>query len=201
MNPATALQGRLSGRSDSEHEQAILRIAIIGLITLFMWARPTPSDAGSAGDGKLLLLGLGISLMLSIGIFVAIWLWPGSNAARRVVGMLADVGTVTFALSLAGESGVGLVGVYLFIIFGNGFRYGRSYLLLCQVLCLVGFISVILAAPWWRDSPYIGWGLMYSILVLPVYISTLLKRMEQAHAKTERALEECLERSRAHASE
>ncbi len=201
MNPATALQGRLSGRSDSEHEQAILRIALIALITLFMWARPSPSDAGSAGDDKLLLLGLEVSLMLAIGIFAAIWLWPGSNAARRVLGILVDAGTVTFALSLAGEAGVGLVGVYLFIIFGNGFRYGRSYLLLCQVLCLVGFISVILAAPWWRDHPSIGWGLMCSVWVLPAYISTLLKRMQQARVKTERALEECLERSRTHASE
>jgi hypothetical protein len=114
----------------------------------------------------------------------------------RSVGMLADVAATTFALFLAGESGFGLVGVYLFFIFGNGFRYGRRYLFLCTALSLAGFVPVITTALWWRDEPIIGWGLMESIIILPLYVSTLLKRMLDAHAKTEQALRECLERQR-----
>src|ERR1700680_4729115 len=76
---------------------------------------PSSSAAGIVGDDKLLLIVLASFSMLAISIFAAIWIWPAPNVARRVVGMLADAGTVTFALSLVGESGVGLVGVYLFI--------------------------------------------------------------------------------------
>ena len=168
LTQTAALKSRLSDRTDSEHEQAILRIAIIGLITAFMWGRVTSSPSGSISDhDRLLLVGLALFFVLAIGIFVCICIWPASNIPRRVIGMLADAGGTTFALSLAGDSGVGLVGVYLFITFGNGFRYGRKYLFLCQVLCLAGFFPVVLAAPWWRDQPYIGWGLMCSMILLP----------------------------------
>ena len=38
---------------------------------------------------------------------------------------------------------------------------------------------------------------MYSIFVLPLYVSTLLKRILEARARTERALKECLARQQA----
>jgi two-component system, sensor histidine kinase RpfC len=195
MNPIAARRAHLKGRSDSEHEQAILRIMLLGLITIYMWGRSAAPLL--AKNDQILLLGLLGFFMLAIGIFVAIWISPAPNIPRRVLGMVADVGAITFALFLAGESGVGLVGVYLFVIFSNGFRYGRMSLFVCQVLCLMGFIPVILVAPWWREHPYIGWGLMYSIFVLPLYVSTLLKRILEARARTERALKECLARQQA----
>src|SRR6266581_5539881 len=140
MNLGAALRARLSARSDSEHEQAILRVAIIGLITAFIWGRVASSAAGLVGDDKLLLIGLAGFFMLAIGIVVAIWIWPAVNVARRMLGLLADAAAITFGLSFARESGVGLVSAYLFIIFSNGVRYGRNYLLLCQALCLAGFL-------------------------------------------------------------
>src|ERR1700676_954494 len=117
MNPAAALRARLSVRTDSEHEQAFLRIVLIGLVTVFMSGR-LPSLAESVAGDKLLLVGLVGYFILAIGILVAICLWPGPNVARRVLGILTDVGVATFPLFLAGESGVGLVGLYLFLTFG-----------------------------------------------------------------------------------
>jgi two-component system sensor histidine kinase RpfC len=194
MNPLAALRERLLARTDREHEEAILRIALVGFITAYMWGRVSASSGPILDTDSILLFSLAGFFILSIGIFAAICIWPASNIPRRVVGMLADAGAVTFALFLAGDSGVALVGVYLFIIFGNGFRYGRSYLFLCQALCLVGFIPVVSVAPWWRDEPYVGWGLMVTMIVLPLYVATLLKRIHEAHAKTEQALKDCLAR-------
>jgi two-component system sensor histidine kinase RpfC len=128
MNLGAALRARLSARSDCEHVQASVRVVIIGLITAFMWGRSASSAAGLVGDDKLLLLGLAGFFMLATGIFVAIWIWPAVNVPRRALGILADAAAISFALFLAGESGVGLVSFYLLIIFGNGFRYGRRYL-------------------------------------------------------------------------
>lgn len=182
------LKSRLSGRADSEHEQAILRIALIGCITLFMWIRVTSGTPSEFGDhDRLLLIGLAGFFVLAIALFICICLWPSANVPRRVVGMVADVGGTTFALSLAGDSGVGLIGIFLFVTFGNGFRFGRKYLFLCQALCLAGFLPVIRFAPWWRDEPYIGWGLAFSLVVLPLYVSTLLKRIHEARARAEEA--------------
>jgi two-component system, sensor histidine kinase RpfC len=118
----------------------------------------------------------------------------GSEYRTPVTGMLADTGAATFCMFLAGESGVSMIGVYLFITFGNGFRYGRAYLFACQALCLLGFSAVLVFAPYWKAHPVAGWCLMIALIVLPLYVSTLSQRIQEAHAKTERALKDCLER-------
>ncbi len=187
LGPLRALRGRLRARVDSEHEQAGLRILLVGLITLYMWYRVSASSAPIGKDDSILLIGLVGFFVLAFGIFIAVCIWPSANKPRRILGMLADAGGTTFALFLTSSSGVWLIGVYLFITFGNGFRYGSRYLFLCQALCLIGFVPVVISAPWWRDEPTIGWGLMLSLLILPLYVSTLLKRIKEAQAKAEDA--------------
>ena len=183
------LRRRLKARADSEHEQAILRIVIVALVLAYMGATYSASDAvAGTGHGELLLLqGLAAALALALSLFVAICIWPASNVPRRVVGMLADAGAATFVMFLAGESGVSMVGVYLFITFGNGFRYGRAYLFACQGLCLLGYWGVLRFAPYWQAHQVAGWCLMVALVVLPVYVSTLLKRIEESRARAEEA--------------
>src|SRR5208283_2308300 len=122
LSSIEALYQRLRSRTDSEHEQAIYRVALVGLITAFFWFVSACLDPIGEND-SLLLAGLIGFFLLAIAIFLAICVWPSSNIPRRILGMLADAGGTTFALSLTGDKGVWLIGVYLFITFGNGFRY------------------------------------------------------------------------------
>ena len=101
--------------------------------------------------------------------------------------MFADAGAATFCMFLAAESGVSMIGVYLFITFGNGFRYGRSYLFACQILCLIGYCAVLAYAPYWQAHSVAGWCLLVALVVLPLYVSSLLKRIQEARAKAEEA--------------
>src|ERR1700676_3927763 len=174
------LRRRLKARADTEHEQAILRILIVAVVLAYMGATYSPSAAAAGlGHRELLLLeGLAAALALALSLFVAICVWPAPNVPRRVLGMLADAGAATFFMFLAGESGVSMVGVYLFITFGNGFRYGLAYLFACQVLCLVGYWGVLRYATYWQAYQVAGGCLMLALIVLPVYVSTLLKRIE-----------------------
>ena len=96
-----------------------------------------------------------------------------------------NTGCATFCMFLAGESGVAMVGVYLFITFGNGFRYGNPYLFTCQALCLIGYWGVVLFAPYWQAHRVTGWSLFVVLVVLPFYVSKLLKRIEESRAKVE----------------
>lgn len=181
-----SLYQRLTSRADSEHEQAIYRVALVGVITVLFWV-VSHFSGPTAENRSVLLPGLLGFFLLAVAIFVAICIWPSTNNPRRVVGMLADACGTTFALFLTGDQGVWLIGVFLFITFGNGFRYGRNHLFLCQALCLIGFIPVAFLAPWWRDEPYIGFGLAISMVILTWYVSKLLKRIKDAQAKAEDA--------------
>lgn len=181
------LRDRLKARADTEHEQAILRVVIVSLVLAYMGVAYSPAKTGSGLAEPLLVIGLAADLVLAVLLFVAICVWPAPSIPRRASGMLADAGAATFVMFLAGESGVSMIGVYLFITFGNGFRYGRAYLFACQALCLVGFSAVLLYAPYWGGHRVAGWSLMIALVVLPLYVSTLLKRIQEARAKAEEA--------------
>jgi two-component system, sensor histidine kinase RpfC len=121
MSPLAALRDRLRTRTDSEHEQAILRIVLVGFITAYMWERISASSGPVRETDAILLFGLAGFFILAIAIFAAICIWPASNIPRRVVGMLADAGAVTFPLFLAGDSGVGLIGSTFFLFSATAF--------------------------------------------------------------------------------
>jgi two-component system sensor histidine kinase RpfC len=177
----------LSARTDSEHEQAILRIVIVALVFAYMATSYTPSKDDSAHTQLLLLSTLAADLFFAFAIFVAICIWPASNVHRRIAAMFADAATATMVVLLSGEAGVSMVGVYLFITFGNGFRFGRRYLFACQALCLVGFLVALLGSSYWHKHEVAGWSLFISLVVLPLYVSTLLTRIQEARAKAEEA--------------
>src|SRR6185437_8871715 len=127
------LRARLKARGDSEHEQALLRIAIVGLFLGYMVLFHGSSSARGPSDWAVIALLSGFFLV-GVAIFAAIYLWPSENIPRRLIGMLADNGGAAWYICLAGEYGFSMIGVFLFVAFGNGFRYGRRYLFASQAL-------------------------------------------------------------------
>ncbi|MGE5113634.1 MAG: ATP-binding protein [Acidobacteriaceae bacterium] len=177
---------RLKSRSDSEHEQAAIRIIIVGLILAYMALFHGSPRSWTSLDWHIILMLCGF-LLTALVIFAAICLWPERNVPRRLVGMLADNGGSTWYMCLAGEYGFSMIGVFLFVTFGNGFRYGRRYLFASQTLSLVGYTAVIAFVPYWQGHRSAGVGLLIALVVLPLYVSTLLKRVQEARAKAEEA--------------
>src|SRR6476620_8055986 len=113
-----------------------------------------------------------------------------------MLGILADVGALTFGLFVMGEGGVVLVGVYFFIIFGSGFKYGRLYLYVSQLLCLIGFVLVVSMVSWWQHELLVAVALIIWMMILPAYVDALAERVNVARMKAEEALKECIERQR-----
>ena len=180
------LKSRLTARGDSEHEQAALRIVIVGLVLAYMALFHGAPSNWSTRDWTIILVLSGF-FATAIAIFVAICLWPNKNVPRRLLGMLADNGGATWYMWLAGEYGFSMIGVFLFVAFGNGFRYGRRYLFGSQALCLLGYVCVLTFVPFWFQHRSAGYGLLIALIVLPLYVSTLLKRIHEARSKAEEA--------------
>ena len=55
---------------------------------------------------------------------------PGVSHARRVVAMVTDMTMISAAMYWGRESATLLYPIYLWVTFGNGFRYGNRYLAL-----------------------------------------------------------------------
>jgi two-component system, sensor histidine kinase RpfC len=70
---------------------------------------------------------------------------------------------------------------------GNGLRYGRRDLFFACGLSIVGFSSVILVSDFWREARVLSLGLLIGLLVIPLFVSSLLKRLEQEKQRAETA--------------
>jgi two-component system sensor histidine kinase RpfC len=174
-----------------ELEQAILRLVIGGaLLGYIVWRAQ-----GVPEYDQTVFVSVEGFVVLAFAIVVAIFMWPTPSPVRRVVGIVIDVGVATLFLLFAGETGAVIIGVYLFIIFGNGFRYGRSYLHLSQALIIVGFSVVMVVSPWWSNHQLTAFGMLTTLVIVPFYVGVLAQRLVDARLKAEQELKECREQN------
>lgn len=163
-----------------ELEQALLRVIFGSLVALFLFLN------GVLGDAQLTIV-----LPVYLGI---IYLFPFlivnqvfTNTTLRVIGILLDHGTISYAIYLAGEYGALLFFLYLFVTVGNGFRYGRSYLFAAQISSIVGFLLVIKTSHYWSENIMFSAGVLLAMIVIPLYSAKLISRLEEARIKAESA--------------
>ncbi|MCW8890501.1 MAG: ATP-binding protein [Sedimenticola sp.] len=176
----------LRNRPDSEHEQAAVRIIIQVVLLVYVLASG-PSNYTTINDWYFVLTFISLFIGLSTGLFIAILLKPDKSPIRRIIGIFADVSAFSAGLALTGSLGAPWYAVYLWITFGNGFRYGENYLYLSGILSVVGFSIVLFITPYWQENLPLGIGLLVSLIVLPGYAAKLTKRIHHERRRAEAA--------------
>ncbi len=101
--------------------------------------------------------------------------------------MAGDMAGASFGLALAGGAGSPLVALYLWVIVGNGFRYGVNYLVLSTLFAIVGFTAVLVLDPFWSEHIWIGSGLLITLALVPLYMAGLIRKLHQAIKVAEEA--------------
>ena len=178
---------KLIARSDRpEFWQAALRVALATIVFVYLiWYSLQDADI-SASEAKVLAVS-GAFLLFSIILVLWILVAGKSSVYRRFLGMIIDNAVTTYCLIHMGEGGAVVIGVYLFITFGNGFRYGRLYLHACQVMAIVGFSLVLEESTYWSNSISVGVGFMIALVVLPFYVAALAKGITKAKKRADEA--------------
>ena len=182
-----ALSNRLSRRTDSEHEQAIIRMVIGLLVYVYMFSYPYTSWFKTSAALSIVRISAAIFIAFSIVLFISVIIWPGRSPSRRILGMIGDFGTLSFLVSQsANETAVPLLGIYLWVTMGNGFRYGLNYLFLATIMSVAGFTAVLFTSNFW-SSHFTFWvGALIILAALPTYMAALLAKL---NAATDRANE------------
>lgn len=167
-----------------ELEQALIRIGIGFALIAFLLFRHFSGLATSASDALALPIALSFQA-LSFALLGFILFMKRHDSPRRLAGAWLDIGSTTLFMIMTGELGVMLVGVFLWVTFGNGFRFGKKYLIHSQILSLLGFLYTINVNPFWLQHQTISYSLLLMLLALPLYVATLITRIEEARQKAE----------------
>ncbi len=181
------LRQRLSDRPDSEHGQALVRLAIACLIVAYLlWLQAF--DRGSQSTHTMLWV-MSVESAIGLGLMAAIVRSPGVSHLRRWIGMCADYTTLAVLMSLDAASLAPLYVIILWVTIGNGLRYGTGYLASAGALACASFLAVILGNDYWRGQPYLAAGLWLGLVAIPAYLSSLMRSLHKATEDARRANE------------
>jgi len=172
---AATLRQRLARREDSEHVQALIRIGFGLFISAYLY-----STIGPRLDIHIICVGFEV---FSAAILLAIIMRPQRSAWRRGLGAVIDLGTTTYLMCTNGEVGAPLYGIYLWVTFGNGFRYGVRSLYASHAMSMAGFGSVVAVNPFWHEHALMAGGFLVLLAAVPAYGAFLLKAVETANQK------------------
>jgi signal transduction histidine kinase/CheY-like chemotaxis protein len=115
--------------------------------------------------------------------FAAAWYimvnrFPGKWPWRRYITIMADLGIMTYWLHMGDRHVASYYPIFLWVIIGNGIRFGEKYLKIAIVMGAMGFGSLLLFNDFWKSHMEIGAGLLLGVLVLPIFFLTVLRRLQ-----------------------
>ena len=180
-----SLRARIAARPDTEHEQAIVRLAIAILLGGYLLPEGLNITEWSAIEPYYVVF-VGY---LAVAASVLIWNLASTEIshARRIVAAVADIATTTWCMWYFGEKALPSVLIYVWVTLANGFRYGPNYLLISLGLSVAGFCTVLATSDFWHHNLGPGIGLTLGLIALSLYVLSLVKRMFDALAKAEAA--------------
>ncbi len=181
----SASMKRLADRPDSEAEQIMIRVGLVAGILIYLFvlevARPVDTDI------TLSAVVVGAGMVISWMLLIAIWHRPAVSVSRRIVANVADVGMLSALMHLSPAVMVPCYFAYLWVTFGNGFRYGVKYLVISAVIGVAGFSAAVATTPYWYENLPLSIGLIVALIVLPAYVSTLVVKLRLAITEAEAA--------------
>lgn len=181
--PIGFMRSRLRGRPDGEHEIVLNRLAICALLLPYLMISGMDNPAG-LGPPFAVAVGFTVCAVL---IFAHMLWRPGLSFIRRMTAMAVDLGALSLGMHFGGELTSVLYPAYLWIIFGNGFRFGVPTLLVAAAAGISGFAAVIATTEYWNVNIRLSAGLLLGLLVLPAYAATLIKKLERSRRAAEEA--------------
>lgn len=194
MSLVSAGKARSGDASRNELEASALRVAIAVVVIAYVsWYFSRRMPSWTEAD-RVVMSFLVAWALVAVGFFAVTWIWPAPNACRRVLGIVLDVGTLTAALYHLGAFGSVVVSAYLFIIFINGFRFGRRYLHIAQFASVVGLLLLVGYVPWWNANHFVYFGWFMTLIIIPTYVGLMAERLDAARVKAEEALKELIEK-------
>lgn len=185
-SPLALLRQRFSGRPDSEHGQALVRLAVLAVVLAYVLLHG-PRGMEDAYQDVLLMVAAGF--LVGTSLVVAIILRPGVSRIRRFAGMVSDYGLMAAAMIRIGEPLAWVYVIIMWVTVGNGLRFGNPWLRGAVAMAVASFGLVLGTSAYWQQNMALGLGLLVGLVAVPLYLSRLLRALTRATEEARRANE------------
>ncbi|MGA7328626.1 MAG: ATP-binding protein [Rhodomicrobium sp.] len=159
-----------------EFSQILTRYAIGVVITAYAILDPALETQVSSSPGSIAIL-LVVAWIIGFGLLLHLLIWPHRHILRRMVSIFADALALSLVIHYGERSAAIFFPVYLWVILGNGFRFGIAYMYVSMAVNGICFIIMVLATPYWRQEWQFSAGLLIAIIAIPIYCSSLIRKL------------------------
>ena len=170
----------------SEYQQAIIRVVILSAIFGYFVSINYLSGVQSILSQPMVIL-VGTFFAGSLLNILSFRFIPGKCITRRIITLLVDLSVLSYGLHIGGSSATICFSVYLWLLIGYGLRYGQTYLFAGTIIGSIGFTAVLFNTEYWIEQQTAGFGLLIGLIVLPIFFSSLLRKLTKAKANAEEA--------------
>ncbi len=177
----------LKARPDTEHETTANRMFFAAVVLIFLAVRTQMGSAASAEMFDTLLPIFAIYFVLSFAILLHIIHYPAENPARRIYSICHDVAMTCIAAYVCDEDSGFFYPLFMWAILGNGFRFGVKYLFIAMAVSTVGFATLLTMVNFWSVHMALSISLVVGLVLLPTYVSRLIKKLNEAKQQAEQA--------------
>jgi two-component system sensor histidine kinase RpfC len=177
----------LRARPDSEHEMTLNRIAFAAIVIVYL---ALATAAGQSHAAEIFHSVYHVFLAYLVGalaLFAHILYRPAAVPARRIVAAIYDMAMISYAAEATGTASGFFYPLYLWTIFGNGFRFGVAYLFISMAIAIAGFTIVLVRTGFWTTNFGFSAALLIGLVMLPMYVSRLIRKLSEAKRQAEDA--------------
>ena len=75
--------------------------------------------------------------------------------------------------------------LFLWVVLGNGFRYGIKWLFIASAAAVLSFGTIVATTSFWHHNQVLGYSLTLALIAIPAYCSTLIRKISAAKEQAE----------------
>ncbi|MCG8101127.1 MAG: ATP-binding protein [Candidatus Thiodiazotropha endolucinida] len=170
--------------SNSEYQQALVRLAIWLFSILFMWLGTSTEYYPVGTSLYLSLYGCYFVFFLAVLINVG---YRHDLPFRKEIMLVVDVSATSLAIVLTSDAISPFYLIYLWIYLSYGTRYGKRLLLMATLLNFSTYNLVLIYLQSWQSHGFDAFFFLLLLLVIPLYQYFLLRRLYLAKQEAESA--------------
>jgi two-component system, sensor histidine kinase RpfC len=169
-----------------ELEQTLFRLALVLLGVIYAAVLVESGSLDYKYNSPIFIIGY-IYTLFSALVCIHVFLIPAGSRWRHTIHMSLDVVVISMMMHSFKEYGIPFFAEYLWLIVGNGFRYGYKEAIFCTLISITSFIFVVITTAFWKDEILLTITCVILLTVIPSYVSIMLKRLQYEMQRAESA--------------
>ncbi len=173
-------------KNDNELSQALSRVTIspsIFLISAFL-------TQFMGYDLTFTMIASGFHTLYSVFIFFNILRYPRKFPFRKFINIIADLGLLNLVIYFEGIKAIFLYPIILWIIVGNGVRFGIKYFYTALFFGVLFFASATYFNSNWHSHKELSISLTIGLIILTLFYTSLIKKLHYLNETLEDKVKE-----------